>query len=132
MMLGRHAADALAMASGDAFHDFFCHWEGHPDDVDPPVVDLAGDTCRITSGRLTIRALVAEIRSPGIAPDIMNAIPDACPNWQEMFSTQCPSGPDALICAIGFVQSQAYYLTTPTVFSLESADIPELLGRESR
>ena len=132
MMLGRHAADALAMASGDAFHDYFCHWEGHPDDGNPPVVDLSGDTCRITAGRLTIKALIAEIRSPGSAPDFMNSIPDVCPNWQEMFSTQCPSGPEALNCAIGFIQAQAYYLTTPTVFSLETADILELLESQAQ
>ena len=127
MMLGRHAADALAMGAGSGFHDYFCHWEGHPDDGNPPVVDLEGETCLITSGQLTIQALVAEIESPGQAGDIMNGIVDVCPDWQEMFSARCPSGPDALNCAIRMIESQAYYLTTPARLSLETADIPALL-----
>ncbi len=132
MMLGRHAADALALAAGGAFHDYFCHWEGHPDDDNPPVVDLAGNDCLITSGRLTIEALVTEIQTPGSAASIMSGIADVCPNWQEMFTTQCQAGPDALDCAIEFIQLQAYFLTTPPRFSLETADILGLLEKNAR
>lgn len=131
MMLGRHAADALALASGSAFLDYFCHWEGHPDDGNPPVVDLEGETCLINSGRLTIQALTSEIQNPGTAQDIMKGIPDVCPDWESMFSTQCQPGPDALECAIRFIESQAYYLTTPQRFSLETADILGLLEQNS-
>ena len=131
MMLGRHAADALAMAAGGAFHDYFCHWEGHPDDPEPPVVNLEGQTCRITSGTLTLQALVSELQSPGSARAIMQDITDACPDWQNMFTTQCAPGPNALDCAIAFIESQAYYLTTPSTLSLETVDILGLLEAQS-
>ncbi|MDH3768495.1 MAG: hypothetical protein OES99_08590, partial [Gammaproteobacteria bacterium] len=124
MVLGRHAADALAMAAGESFHDYFCHWEGHPEDGNPPVVDLAGDTCRITSGRLTIQALVSEIQTPGSAAAIMAGIVDACPNWRRMFSTQCTAGPGALNCAIEFIEAQAYFLRTPRI---SPATVPSLI-----
>ena len=127
MVLGRQTADALAMAAGEPFHNYFCHWEGHPDDGNPPVVNLAGDTCLVTSGRLTIEALAAEIKSPGSAPEIMKGITQVCPNWQQMFSTQCAPGPGALNCAIRFIQAQAYFLSTPLLVDPNTPDAIDLL-----
>ncbi|MBT8144930.1 MAG: hypothetical protein KJO55_09535 [Gammaproteobacteria bacterium] len=119
LMLGRHAADALAMAAGEPFHLYFCHYEGHPEDLDPPVVNLAGDSCRIEAGYLTVQALAAEIEEPGAAPAIMAGIVDICPDWQNMFGTQCDAGPDALKCATNFVQAQAHFLRTPRLDALD-------------
>lgn len=115
LMLGRHAADALAMAAGAPFHNYFCHYEGHPKDANPPVVDLAGDSCRIQAGYLTIEALASEIRTPGTAAGIMRGIMDVCPGWQEMFATQCEPGRGALKCAVNFIEAQAYFLRTPRI-----------------
>ena len=127
MVLGRQTADALAMAAGEPFHNYFCHWEGHPDDGNPPVVNLAGNTCLVTAGRLTIEALAAEIKSPGSAPEIMKGITQVCPNWQQMFSTQCAPGPGALNCAIRFIQAQAYFLSTPLLVDPNTPDAIDLL-----
>lgn len=122
MMLGRQTADTLAMAAGEPFHNYFCHWEGHPEDDAPPVVNLAGDNCRITSGRLTVEALVSEIHTPGTAAEIMKNIVDVCPNWRQMFGTQCAPGNGALACAIQFVEAQAYFLRTPPIAPSAVAD----------
>lgn len=122
IQLGRYAADALAMAAGEPFHDYFCHYEGHPDDPNQLIVDLAGDTCRITSGQLTMQALSSALKSPGTARDIMDAIPDACPNWQTMFATQCKAGPGALDCAIEYIESMAVFLRTPSVGGISEAE----------
>lgn len=133
IMLGRQTADALAMASGEPFHNYFCHWEGHPDDENPPVVNLAGDTCLIRSGELTVQALVAEIQTPGSAAEIMKGIVDVCPNWQKMFGTQCQPGPSALNCAIQFIQGQAYFLRTPPIAPSAAQDpLDQLLGKALR
>lgn len=113
IMLGRYTADALAMSAGQPFHDYFCHFEGYPEDANPPTVNLAGDTCRITAGQLTIQALAGELRTPGVAAGIMRDIVRACSNWQELFTTQCAAGPRALGCAINFVESLAFFLRTP-------------------
>ena len=121
-ILGRHAADALAMAAGEPFYDYFCHWESHPDDNFPPVIDLAGDTCRIISAQLTFQALVTELQTPGSAAGIMQDIVAACPNWQQMFATQCEAGPDALNCATQFIQAQAEFLRTPPQAAPNSPD----------
>ncbi len=135
IQLGRYAADALAMAAGEPFHDYFCHYEGHPEDPVQPVVNLAGDTCRIASGNLTMRALASELQSPGSARAIMENIPDACPNWQSLFLTQCKAGPDALNCAIGYIESQAVFLRTPSVGGVSEAEqnlLDSLMGSSGR
>ncbi len=122
IQLGRYAADALAMAAGEPFHDYFCHYEGHPEDPNQPVVNLAGNTCLVTSGQLTMRALASELTTPGTARAIMEEIPDACPNWQNLFATQCKPGADALNCAIGYIESQATFLRTPSVGGASPAE----------
>lgn len=131
--LGRYAADALAMAAGEPFHDYFCHYEGHPEDPEQPVVNLAGNTCLITSGQLTIQALASELQTPGTAAEIMKNIVDACPNWQTMFTTQCEAGPNALNCAIKFIEDEAYFLRTPLIEPARKVSpIEELLGAVAR
>ncbi|MDH3589418.1 MAG: hypothetical protein OEQ74_08440 [Gammaproteobacteria bacterium] len=133
IMLGRHAADALAMASGEPFHDYFCHYEGHPEDPDQPIVDLAGNTCRIVAGQLTIQALASELQTPGTAAEIMQGIPEVCPSWQKMFTTQCKVGPDALNCAIRFIETQAEFLSTPPSSPSARPDpLEALLGNIAR
>lgn len=133
LVIGRQTADALAMSAGEPFHNYFCHFEGHPEDKNPPVVDLAGDTCRITAGQLTVQALVSELQTPGTAPAIMKNIPNACPNWQQMFGTQCVAGPGALNCAIQFIQAQAHFLRTPSVQTAAAEDaVDMLLGKALR
>ncbi len=135
IQLGRYAADALAMAAGEPFHDYFCHYEGHPEDPNQLIVNLAGDTCRVASGDLTMRALAAELQTPGTARAIMEQIPDSCPNWQSLFLTQCEAGPDALNCAIGYIESQAVFLRTPTVGGVSEAEenlLDSLMGASGR
>ncbi|MFK8030622.1 MAG: hypothetical protein AB8G18_10305 [Gammaproteobacteria bacterium] len=135
IQLGRYAADALAMAAGEPFHDYFCHYEGHPEDVNQPVVNLAGNTCLITSGELTMRALSSELNAPGTAAAIMQDIPAACPEWQSMFGTQCKPGPGALECAINYIESQAMFLRTPTVGGTSEAEqnlLDSLLGADGQ
>ncbi|NNF16898.1 MAG: hypothetical protein HKN70_09120 [Gammaproteobacteria bacterium] len=130
LMLGRYTADALALSAGDPFHDYFCHYEGHPDDPVQPTVDLADDACRVTAGQLTVQGLVAELNVKGSARDIMNDIPSVCPGWQTMFTTQCDAGPDALNCAIQWVENLAYFLSTPAEQSANS--VHELLSTAVR
>ncbi|MFK8017670.1 MAG: thrombospondin type 3 repeat-containing protein [Gammaproteobacteria bacterium] len=134
LMLGRQAADALAMAAGEPFHYYFCHYEGHPESEDPPVVNLAGDSCRIASGEITIRALAETIRKPGSAAKIMPQIQQACPGkWQELFVTQCEAGPGAMACAIQYIEAQAHFLRTPQVADLAVGEpIEELLRQAQR
>ena len=135
IQLGRYAADALAMAAGEPFHDYFCHFEGHPEDENQPVVNLAGDTCRITSGQLTMQALASELQSPGTARAIMEDIPAACPNWQSLFTTQCKAGPEALNCAIKYIEAQAIFLRTPPVGGASEAEndlLDQLMGANGR
>ncbi|NNF16899.1 MAG: hypothetical protein HKN70_09125 [Gammaproteobacteria bacterium] len=129
-MLGRYTADALAMSAGDPFHDYFCHYEGHPDDPDQPVVNLADDACRVTAGELTIQGLVAELNAPGTARGIMSGIQTACPGWQTMFTTQCDAGPNALNCAIQWIENLAFFLSTPAQQSVDP--VQELLGSAVR
>lgn len=124
IMLGRYAADALAMSAGEPFHDYFCHYEGHPEDVNQPVVDLSNDPCRVAAGRITIAALSAELKNRGTARGIMQKIPEFCPNWHGLFVSQCAEGPGALNCAIEYIEAQALFLTTP---SLDAVEGPELL-----
>ncbi|MBT8130782.1 MAG: hypothetical protein KJO35_00820 [Gammaproteobacteria bacterium] len=132
LVLGRQTADALAMAAGEPFHEYFCHYEAYPEDKDPPVVDLAGDTCRITSGQLTVQALIAAIQTPGSAAGIMRNITDACPDWQNMFATQCAAGPGALKCAVNFIEQQAQFLRTPPLASPAAQDPVQLLLSKTR
>lgn len=113
IMLGRYTADALGMAAGEPFYEYFCHYEAYPEDNDPITVDLAGNDCRITAGQLTVQALSAELQAPGSAAGIMQGIVTACSNWQELFTSQCEVGPGALDCAVDFVESLAYFLSTP-------------------
>lgn len=127
LVLGRQTADALAMAAGEPFHNYFCHWEGHPEDENPPVVDLAGNDCLITSGRLTIQALAAEIARPGSAAPIMKEIVNVCPDWQQMFGTQCAPGPGALNCAVQFIEAQAHFLRTPPIATSAAPDLLQSL-----
>lgn len=128
LVLGRQTADALAMSAGEPFHYYFCHYEGHPESEDPPVVDLSGDSCRVDAGRITIRALSAELRSPGSAKAIMAEILEVCPTqWQSLFATQCEAGPQALNCAIEFIGAQAHFLRTPQIQPLEDISPLELL-----
>ncbi|MEM6638378.1 MAG: hypothetical protein AAF610_00610 [Pseudomonadota bacterium] len=131
--IGRQTADALAMSAGEGFHYYFCHYEGHPDDEDQPVVDLSADRCAVEAGRITIRALVAEMKTPGVAKTIMHEIEAACPNnqWHDMFTTQCESGPDALMCATQYIAAQAYYLRTPKIEDIEAADPVDLLMKKA-
>ena len=131
-MLGRYTADALALAAGEPFHDYFCHFEGHPEDENPPTVDLAGDTCRIQSGQITIQALASEIRTPGTAAGIMSQIMAVCPNWQTMFQTDCAAGPRALKCAVERIEGMAHFLRTPPIVPAAEYDpVRQILG-ESR
>ncbi len=132
-VLGRQTADALAMSAGEPFHYYFCHYEGHPDSEDQPVVDLSGDSCRVEAGRITIRALAAELKSPGAAKSIMSEIRNACPNnWHELFTTQCEAGPGALSCAVEFIAAQAHFLRTPTVEQIEYDDPVDLLMQKAQ
>ncbi|MEM7081786.1 MAG: dockerin type I domain-containing protein [Pseudomonadota bacterium] len=136
IQLGRYAADALAMAAGEPFHDYFCHYEGHPEDPNQPVVNLANDPCRVTSGQLTIQALASELKTPGTARAIMEQIPEACPkNWQSLFITECDAGPGALNCAIQYIESQAQFLRTPSVGGASPAEqnlLDQLMGAAGR
>ncbi len=133
LVVGRQAADALAMAAGEPFHNYFCHYEGHPEDGNPPVVNLAGDSCRVAAGRITINALVSEIQTPGAAKEIMQDILNVCPTtWQQMFATQCDAGPGALACATQFIAAQAHFLRTPPVANLDAPDAIELLLNAQR
>jgi hypothetical protein len=128
LVLGRQTADALAMAAGEPFHYYFCHYEGHPDDGNPPVVDLAGDSCRVEAGRITIQALVEEIKDPGAAKEIMPQIKAACPTqWESLFTTQCEVGPNAMNCAIQFIAAQAHFLRTPQIEQAAAVDPVQLL-----
>ena len=115
IMLGRHTADALALSAGDSFHDYFCHWEGHPDDDHPPTVNLADDQCRIQAGQITVRALASEIRNPGTAAGIMAGIASICPDYYAMFQPLCSVGPGAIKCAVQRIEDQAYFLRTPRI-----------------
>lgn len=131
--LGRYTADALAMAAGGSFHDYFCHFEGHPEDDNPPTVDLAGDACRIQSGQITIQALAAEIRTPGSAAGLMKQIMAVCPDWQNMFQTDCAAGPGALKCAVQRIEDMAYYLRTPPIAPAADYDpMQRILGEAAR
>lgn len=128
LVLGRQTADALAMSSGEPFHNYFCHYEGHPEDGNPPVVNLGEDSCRVEAGRITIQALVAEIRNPGAAKDIMPQIKAACPTqWESLFTTQCDVGPNAMSCAVQFIAAQAHFLRTPQIEQAAAVDAVELL-----
>ena len=132
-VIGRQTADALAMAAGEPFHYYFCHYEGHPEDEDQPVVNLAGDSCRVAAGRITIRALAEELKSPGAARRIMPEIEKVCPTqWQSLFLTQCEAGPGALACAIEFIAAQAHFLRTPSIEPLEQDDPVELLLKQAQ
>jgi len=129
IMLGRYTADALAMSAGEPFHDYFCHYEGHPEDVNQPTVDLSNDACRVAAGRITIKALAAELRSAGSARAIMQSIPEACPSWQAMFVTECPAGPGALNCAIEYIESMGVFLTTTSFDSKDDALLNSLMSQ---
>ena len=121
------------MAAGEPFHYYFCHYEGHPEAEEQPVVDLSGDACRVAAGRITVRALSAELKRPGAAQEIMPEILEACPTqWQSLFATQCDAGPEALKCAIEFIAAQAHFLRTPSIEPLENDDPIELLMQKAQ
>ncbi len=132
-MLGRYTADVLALAAGEPFHDYFCHFEGHPEDENPPTVDLAGDTCRIQAGQYAVQALTSEIRTPGTAAGIMTQIMAVCPDWQNMFQTDCQAGPGALKCAVERIEGMAHFLRTPPIVPAAGYDpVQQILGEASR
>lgn len=131
LILGRHATDMLALAAGDSFYDYFCHWEGHPDEAGP-VVDLSRDSCRARAGQLTIEAFAAELRAPGSAAAIMQRIPQYCAGWQLLFASACDIGPGALACAIEIIEGQAHFLRTPGVEPPSTDPLRMLQGAMAR
>lgn len=126
VILGRHATEMLGLASSELFYDYFCHWEGHPDDPGL-VVDLSGDSCRVQAGLLTIDALAAEVRTPGAGAAIMRQIPDHCPGWQLMFARACDIGPGVLKCATQLIEGTARFLTTPPIQQPANDPLRDLL-----
>ncbi|NNF67544.1 MAG: hypothetical protein HKM98_08550, partial [Gammaproteobacteria bacterium] len=48
-------------------------------------------------------------------------------NWQTMFGTQCQPGPEALNCAIQFIEAQAYFLRTPLTSPARAPDLMKKL-----
>ncbi|MEM9387762.1 MAG: hypothetical protein AAGA68_22095 [Pseudomonadota bacterium] len=111
-IVGRNTADLLGLASSTKFYDYFCHFEHHPNEAGE-VVNLKGDSCRLSAARIAIDALTTEMRSPGQGAPMIQQIADVCPEWQTMYAPRCPSGPQALACVQETVEALARFLTTP-------------------
>ncbi|MEE8523876.1 MAG: plastocyanin/azurin family copper-binding protein [Thermoanaerobaculia bacterium] len=115
--LGRQVADLLVVAGIPGFADHFCHFEGHPGELDPGLwVDLSNDPCRRVSARRAVDALLAELHEPGSGGRHLVNIRVACFDWQGMFAPRCAAGPDALACVAERIANLAVFLNTPRNF----------------
>lgn len=112
MSLGRQVADLLVVAGVPGFADHFCHFEGHPGELDPNLyVNLAGDPCGRSATRGVVDALLAELNEPGSSTKIIAGLKSSCPNWREVFGPRC-TGDTALACVEQRTANLAVFLTT--------------------
>lgn len=111
VVLGRQVASLVSETAGIGFYDYFCHFEA--DDPSPRWhVDLSGEKCRLTAGRLAAQALAAELEGGDGAP-ILAGIPAFCPEGLPAFGATCAAATDALDCLDGRVRDLETFLTTP-------------------
>ncbi len=112
MILGRHVADVLILAGGLVFYEHFCHYEFG---AESPLyfVDLSDEPCVYQAGLHLIEGLIAEIDTPGLGREIIDRIPEHCPDWQTRFTTRCLPGPGSLECLKQRIGNLAVFLTTP-------------------
>ena len=110
--LGRQVADLLAVAGVSEFADHFCHYEGHPEEVDPSLhPNLLDDPCRRFAARSAVAALLAELKAPGSSTKIISGLRSSCSDWREMFGPRC-TGSTAIACLERRIADLAVFITT--------------------
>jgi hypothetical protein len=114
--LGRHVGSVIVLARGVGVQDLYCHFENWAEpwigpEFNPDTINR--DTCAVEAGKLAVEALIAETLNQGSGAELMNAIPDMCPEWETMFQPQCQPGAAALECAKSRIKDIATTLRIP-------------------
>ncbi len=114
LILGRHTGSQLIGLAGE---DFIVEPPGRNDGPPPLewqehwVADLSGNTCLVAAQRLVVDALAAEIKATGAGDNIIDAIPELCP---EVFDSivSCADSDD-ITCTRNAVHNLAEFLALP-------------------